>query len=277
MLGKDFGHQRWNPSSCYVILLPVSVATVVVVLCVGQCVAMLVFLEAGYRLGRRHHPETPHKGLGTIEAAVFALLGLLLGFAFSGSMARLDARRQLIIREANAIGTAYLRIDLLPSSAQPEMRRLFRTYLEARLRAYESLAAEGAAEPALAQASTLQQRIWGHAVESSRQDPTQTTARIVLPALNEMIDVTMARTVAWRTRLPTLIVALLLGVALFSALIAGYAMAERTRRSPLHVLSFAVIVSLTIYTVLDLDNPRVGLIRLDTTEQILKQLHDSIR
>ena len=68
-----------------------------------------------------------------MEAAVFALLGLLLGFSFAGGTSRLDARRQLIVQEANAIGTAYLRLNLLPSTEQPEMRRLFREYVDARL------------------------------------------------------------------------------------------------------------------------------------------------
>ncbi len=239
---------------------------------------MLACLEAGYRLGCRYrHESWAHEGLGAIEAAIFALLGLLLGFAFAGSMSRLDARRQLVVGEANAIGTAYLRIDVLPPSDQPEMRRLFRTYLEARVRAYDSPGAEGLADRARAQASQLQQQIWARAMEASRHDPTQNTARVVLPALNEMIDVTTAHTIASRTRLPTLILVLLLAVALLSALIGGYAMAARTRRSPLHIALYAVIVSLTIYTILDLDNPRVGLIRLDIAEQSLKQLQDAIR
>ena len=78
----------------------------------------------------------PDDGLRAVEAALFALMGLMLGFAFAGAVSRLDARRELIVREANAIGTAYLRVDLLPAAAQPELRQLFRRYLEARMRVY---------------------------------------------------------------------------------------------------------------------------------------------
>lgn len=82
--------------------------------------------EAGFRVGRssEKYTEAAHEAIGVIEAAVFALLGLLLGFSFSGGTSRMDTERQLIVQEANAISTAYLRLDQLPASEQPEMRPL---------------------------------------------------------------------------------------------------------------------------------------------------------
>ena len=239
---------------------------------------MLGCLDLGYRTGRwaiRGDNRSP-EGLGTIEAAIFALLGLLLGFAFAGAMSRLDARRQLIVREANAIGTAYLRLDLLPLSAQPDLRRLFRDYLTLRLRAYEVSDLE-ATDRYIAQATELQRQIWTRLTTLAPDDQTRNVARTVIPAVNEMIDVTTARTLALRTHLPVPILALLIVVALVSAWVAGYEMAKRQRRSVLHGALYAAIVSATVYTVLDLDNPRVGLIRLDAAEHILRELHDSIR
>ena len=94
---------------------------------VGLFVGMLVCLEVGYRIGSygvERHQELEHEGTGAIEAAVFALLGLLLAFTFGGAMTRLETRRELIVQEANAIGTAYLRLDVLPAAEQPEMRRI---------------------------------------------------------------------------------------------------------------------------------------------------------
>src|SRR4029077_6941228 len=169
---------------------------------------------AGYRLGNyaSRKTETAHEGTGTIEAAIFALLGLLLGFTF--------ARRQLIVQEANAIGSAYLRLDLVPAERPQEMRVLFRQYLDARLEAYEKLPDLSAAEQELDQATKLQQEIWSRAVAASREDPTQNLARLLLPALNDMIDVTTA-------------------VALLSGLMAGYNMAKRKSRSWFHVLLYS--------------------------------------
>src|ERR1041384_6770842 len=103
--------------------------------CIGLFVGMVVLLDLGFRIGerkRRQHPETSHEGVGVIEAAVFALLGLLLAFSLSDAMTRLDQRRQLIVNEANTISTAYERIELLPPADQPAMRNLFRVYLDAR-------------------------------------------------------------------------------------------------------------------------------------------------
>lgn len=92
-----------------------------------------------------------------------------------------------------------------------------------------------------------------------------------------MIDVTTARTVALRTRLQSLIFGLLIAIALLSAFVAGYAMSKRRRRSVVHALIFATSVTFTVYAVIDLDDPRFGLIRLDAAEQVLHRLRDSIR
>ena len=254
-------------------------ALVVPLLSLAVFLGMLTCLELGYRISSRAVPTEGdiHEGLGTIEAAIFALLGLLLGFAFSGATSRLDMRRELIVEEANAIGTAYLRLDLLPSSAQPDLRRLFREYLEARLRAYHEDSDRGTRERLLAAVPKLQQQIWTQAVVATGAAASPAVASNTLLAINEMIDVSTARTVARQTRLPTLILVLLIVIALTSALVAGYAKAQRGRRSPLHAVLYAAAVAVTIYVVLDLDNPRIGLIRLDATEQILQDLHDSIR
>jgi hypothetical protein len=255
-------------------------AQLAVVLATGFFVVMLVSLEVGYRIGRRHslkHRELAHEGIGVIEAAVFALLGLLLAFAFSGGTSRLEARRQLVVEEANAIGSAYLLLDVLPSGEQPELRRLYREYLDKRIHAYEKLPDLKAVDQELERAARLQQEIWERAVASSRLDPTHESARLLLPALNQMIDVTTSRTVALHTHLPSLIFALLILIALLSGLLAGYAMAKRNSRSLMHMVLYAAVIAATVYVILDLDFPRSGLIRLTTADNALVKLRDSIR
>ncbi|MBI2685561.1 MAG: DUF4239 domain-containing protein [Acidobacteria bacterium] len=240
---------------------------------------LLACLEIGYRMGRRLSAdrEFAHEGTGAIEGAVFALLGLLLAFSFAGGTSRLEARRQLIIQEANAIGTAYLRVDLLPDGEQVEMRRLFREYLDSRLRVYDKLPELHDADVEIANAAKIQGRIWSRATTASRTDTTQNAARLLLPAINEMIDVTTSRTVALHTHQPPLILALLISVALLSGLLAGYAMSKRQTRSWPHIFIYALAVSITVYAVVDLDYPRSGLIRLDSADSALMQLRDSIR
>jgi len=247
---------------------------------VGIFVGIVACLEIGYRLGcgnGANERETVHEGIGSVEAAVFALFGLLLAFSFAGATSRLDAQRQLVVTEANAIGTAYLRVDLLPAADQPELRRLFRSYLDTRLRVYEQLPDLAAAEREMANASGLQQTIWTAAVSSCRKNPSDLSARLLLPALNEMIDITTARTIALHTHLPSLIFTLLIVVALLSGLVAGFALARSGSHSWLHILLYAGVVAITVYVVIDLEYPYFGLIRLDSADRALLELRNSIR
>jgi hypothetical protein len=246
----------------------------------GLFLALLASLEIGFRMARssgRRNPECAHEGTGAIEAAVFALLGLLLGFSFAGGTTRLEEKQHLVVREANAIGTAYLRLDLLPADAQTPMRTLFRNYIDARLRLYRVLPDRVAADRELRAASALQQQIWNAAVAESKADPTHDVARLLLPALNDMIDITTDRSVALRTHLPALIFWLLMAVALLSGVLGGYALQKRKRRSYAHMILYAAVVSITIYAILDLDSPRSGLIRLDAADQAMIALRDSLR
>lgn len=244
----------------------------------GLFLGMLLFQEAGRRLGERRlaaDPEGARTGLGGVEGAVFALMGLLIAFSFSGAASRFDVRRQLIVDEANAIGTAYLRLDLLPSDAQPKMKDLFRRYMDERLEVYRKLPDIAAAKEALARSAALQGQIWSGAVEASRTEPQ---ARVLLmPALNAMIDITTTRTAAFQMHPPTIIFAMLGVVALACALFAGYAMAGTKSRSMVHSVGFVVILTLTVYVILDIEFPRVGLIRVDALDSVLADVRQSMK
>src|SRR5512139_1750487 len=102
--------------------------------CISLFLGMSLFSIVFYRFGRRRRQEedAPSEVSGPIIGAVFALLGLLIAFTFSGAYSRFDARRQLIVQEANAIGTAYLRVDLLPAETQAPLRESFREYTATR-------------------------------------------------------------------------------------------------------------------------------------------------
>ncbi len=250
---------------------------------VGLALSALVFigtvscLDIGFRLGSRSRDGASTEGTSAIEAAVFALLGLLLGFSFAGGITRLDARRHLIVEEVNNIGTAYLRLALLAPADRAELQPMFREYVGARLRAYERLPQMDAANVELADAARLQQLIWCRAVAATSAAPTRTPALLLLPAINSMIDVTTARSVALHTHLPALIFALLVLVAFLSALLAGHAMAKRMARSWLHIVVYALVTAITIYTVVDLDYPRAGFIRVDAADDAFTKLRESIR
>ena len=133
---------------------------------------MLVLLETGRRLGLRRlaqDSEAAQAGFGVVEGAIFALMGLLIAFTFSGAASRFDTRRQLVVEEANAIGTAYLRLDLLPANAQAALRESFRQYVEARLDGYRKLPDIVAAKQA--RANQFQGQIWSQALAACQGAP----------------------------------------------------------------------------------------------------------
>lgn len=239
---------------------------------------ILLFLEIGRRVGLRRakDEEGPGAGFGAVEGAVFGLLGLLIAFTFSGAASRFDARRQLVGEEANDIGTAYLRIDLLPAQKQPAMRDLFRQYLDARLEVYKKVPDRQAVKAAMAKAEGLQKEIWTDAVAASQETNTTSASMLLLPALNQMIDITTTRTVASQTHPPVIIFAMLGVLALACALLAGFGMTGQKKRSWLHMLGFAVILTFAVYVILDLEFPRLGFIRVDSADQVLIDLRQSM-
>ncbi len=253
----------------------------IVMLIVALFLALLAACEIGRRAGLarlRREPEGLPKGIGAAEAAVFALLGLLLAFTFSGAASRFEDRRHLITAETNAIGTAYLRIDLLPGDAQPEMRDLFRRYLDGRLATYRKGQDLAAAKASFAEDQALQQVIWSKAVSASAAPGVPTpTAMLMLPALNEMIDITTIRLMAARNHPPPVIFILLVALSLVGSLLVGYGTSVNRARSWLHMIAFAAILSLTIYVIVDLEFPRLGLIRVDSADQALVELRESMR
>ncbi|HRD67278.1 MAG TPA: DUF4239 domain-containing protein [Candidatus Competibacter sp.] len=242
---------------------------------------MLALLEIGRWIGNHRlekDAQGARAGTGTIEGAVFALLGLLIAFTFSGAASRFDARRALIVEETNDIGTAYLRLDLLPASAQPALRDLFRRYVDSRLETYRKLPDIDAAKVELAQSTALQGEIWTQAIAAGRlENASPSATMLLLPALNQLIDITTTRTMAARMHPPLAIFAMLYGLALASALLAGYGMAGSKSRNWLHIIGFAAIMATAVYVIIDIEFPRLGLIRVDTFDQALVDLRASMK
>jgi hypothetical protein len=231
--------------------------------------AMVLLLEVGRRL-RRQRAEAIVSS--AIEGAIFGLFGLLLAFTFSGAISRFDTHRQLLTQEANDIGTAYLRLDLLPSQAQPELRQLFRDYTTSRLHLYDEVGAEISPETA-----RLQREIWqGATAAAASQSASPDAAKLLLPAINDMIDITSTRQNAFNMHPPAVVFWLLFAFSGGAALMAGYSM-KPGGRDWLYSIALAVAVTLTVYTILDVEYPRRGLIRLGDRDRMLISLRESMK
>jgi hypothetical protein len=255
-------------------------AVTVFLLTFGLFLGMLLFLEIGRRVSLRRMKEdsgTAGEGVGAVDGAVFALLGLLLAFTFSGASSRFDVRRQLVVEETNDIGTAYLRLDLLPADAQPALRDSFRRYLDARIEVYRKLPDIAAAKESLAKANALQTEIWRQAVVASRASGAPpAAAMLLLPALNAMIDITTTRTMATQMHPPIVVFVMLFALALAASLLAGYGMTGSKVRSRFHMLGFALVMAVTVFVILDIEYPRLGLIRIDAIDQAMVDLRESM-
>lgn len=241
---------------------------------------MLALLEVGRRIGVRRlafDPDGAQSGTSAVDGAVFALLGLLVAFTFSGAASRFDERRNLIVQEANDIGTAWLRVDLLPAAAQPAMRDLFRRYVDSRLEVYRKVADPDAVRAELARTGRLQGEIWSGAVAASRMEGAPpAAAMLLLPALNQMIDITTTRTMASKMHPPMVIFGMLFALALAAALLAGFGMAGSKSRSWIHMVGFAAVMAGAVNVIIDIEYPRLGLIRVDNFDQVLVDVRQSM-
>jgi hypothetical protein len=242
---------------------------------------MLFFMETGRRIGIRRMAQDPDgakTGVGAMEAAIFGLMGLLVAFTFSGAASRFDTRRQLIVEETNAIGTAYLRLDLLPSDAQARLRAYFREYVDSRLESSRKTSTDfpGSLE-AYSRSMKLQAEIWNQAVVACRDQGLQSATMLLLPALNQMIDITTTRLVAQKTHPPAGIFLVLSVLALFSAMFAGYGTAGSKARSWIHMIGFGAMMAVTVYLILDIEYPRHGFIQVSSFDEILEDLQKNMK
>jgi hypothetical protein len=236
--------------------------------------------RAGWWAGRRRLAslgQDANKGLGASDAAVFGMMGLLLAFTFTGAASRFDHRRDLIVAETNAIGTAWLRLDLLQEAPREQAHELFRQYLDARLATYRDLGDPLATEQDRGHVARLQTQVWNVLVTAAREDKSMPLAQTVLPPVNEMFDLANTRVLATRQHPPLAIYLMLAMLILVSAFLVGFGEAGPTRQSRVHVIGFAAVTSLALYLIIDLEFPRRGLIRVDSFDQALVDLRSSIQ
>jgi hypothetical protein len=247
-----------------------------VVVFVGAVGALLF----GHRMAARRAARTDgasSDGSGPIEAALFALFGLLVAFSFSGAQSRLDDRRAMIVEEANAIGTAYLRLDLLPEPDRTVLKDRFRSYVDARMTYYQRFLDVDAARSNHERARALQREIWDGAIAASARAVDSRAAMLVVPALNEMIDLTNARDAANRMHIPLAIFLMLGLLALVCAALAGMSMAKAHKPSRFHVFAFAGTMALTAYVILNLEFPRLGFVHFEGLDALLAQVRAEMR
>jgi hypothetical protein len=238
---------------------------------------MLGFAELGFRLGWRLHEKKDHarKGLiGGIQGAVLGLLGLLLGFTFAMAVQRYDTRRSLVVQEANAIGTTYLRASLLPDAHQAPVRELLRRYVELRLKYWPLVDDPAKLAEAMRLMGEVQAELWKHASEAAKEVPNDITAKFI-EALNQTIDIDAERISALRAGIPRGVWLLLVMVAAFGCVTTSYGAGAEGTRSHLGTIFLPLLITVVIVLIFDISHSRVGLIQLG--QQPLEDLQQSIQ
>ncbi len=249
------------------------------VACLALPFGMYAFAVQGHRIGRRKllsNPEAKEFSTSTVDAAVLSLLGLLTAFTFSSAYSRYETRRQLIVDEANAIGTAYLRVGLLPAGVQPEMRELFREYVGTRTEMWEALPDREAALQVYSRTADLQQQIWTAAIDATDGETAGDARKLLIPALNEMIDITTTRLIAVQSHPPTIVFALLFTISLVAAWLVGFGMSNTPHPSYWHIAGFACLAALAFYVIIDIEYPRRGIVTLDQPHELFTELQQSM-
>lgn len=241
--------------------------------------AIAFFIYVGMRLSKREKPATRNKseGLKILEGALFALMGLLIAFTFNSAHYKFDLRRQLIIEEANNIGTAYLRLDLIDNPIKTQLQEYLRQYLSSRLATYRALPDVDLAMQEMNRTNVLQHKIWDLSVHACKTQNIPAICIVLLPALNSMFDIANTRYANTKIHPPWIIFVLLIGVSVISSFLAGFDIGIQSLGSRIFLFSYAILIALTIYIVIDMEFPRLGLIRVDSFDQVLIDVGTSMK
>ena len=235
-------------------------------------VSMVVAIELGARLGIRLHKEANdslRSQVNALQGSLLGILALLLGFTFSQSLQRYDARSAAVVEEANAIGTAYLRIDLLPESVRTESKSLMRDYIEMRIEAGAiSVDREEERDALLAKGQEVQEKLWQLAVTGAATSDRPATMNLYLQSLNEMIDSNTRRDAALGRHVPELVLFLLYGTFILTGALLGYASGIGGHRASNGTYVLVALIVVLVFIIIDLDRPRRGLIEVNQSSLV---------
>jgi hypothetical protein len=225
-------------------------------------VFMALAIEWGYRIGikfRIGDDQDRKEQINAVAEGLFVLLSLLLSFTLTMAVSRYDHRRDLVVREADAIGTTYLRAATLGQPHQGNVEQLLRSYVDARIDFFATGFPPDQVEQAVKDSQRLQQELWENLVAVSQRDRTSVTVAF-MNSLNEVIDLDSQRVAALQNRIPARVWTLIIIVALIALFTRGLTV---KRRFWLTLALGPITVAIAAGLIADLDNSGSGFIRVD--------------
>jgi len=229
----------------------------------ANVVFALLAAQLGFQFGlwlHRHIPEAKRDvTTGALVGGLLGLLAFILAFSTSYTLTQFDKRRKLVVTDANAIGTAYLRSGYLDEQDHSEARDLLQKYTDIRL-SYLDLEN---LESAIVLSESIQERLWTIAVQNGRDHPESVTIGLFGESINDLIDVHASRlSVAVGSRIPPLMWSMLYGIVFIAFLLIGVASSADGKRNYFTLILFALGFAAVLALIIDLDRPQQGLFRV---------------
>jgi len=216
-------------------------------------------IGAAFRNRRTNLEVDDREDLGVIVAAALTLLGLIIGFSFSMAVSRYDLRKNYEEAEANAIGTEYVRTDLLPSTDAEKVRALLRSYLDQRVLFYRTRDA-GQLRLINAVTAQLQSDLWAAIRTPAEAKPTPVVA-LVVSGMNDVLNSQGYTQAAWWNRIPIAAWGLMVSIAICCNLLIGYN-AHHPEVKAIRFIVIPLVVSISFLLIADIDSPVGGIIRV---------------
>ena len=238
-------------------------------------ILLLIPMEIGFRLGRRRrrlHPDPEGETRGDITLnGMLTLLALMLAFTYSFCVSRADLRKTAIVTEVNAIGTAFLRADLLPEPGRTDVRQRLYEYAESRYVEPGSITTLEGMEKVVARSEEIQSTIWPTIKIAIRQDGEITAPEkaLLVSAVNDLLDSHTSRMAVILDRLPTSVLILLLLIAGTSLGVGAFHSSLNGHEIRWRMTLFACIVASLMYLILDYDIMMRGFIQVDHQSLVL--------
>ena len=240
-------------------------------------VAIIIVNEMGFRVGRFHqdYDDAEVKALtGSVQASVLGLLALLLGFTFSMSMQRFDNRSMALIDEANAIGTAMLRVELLPDIYKAEAAEQLKHYIDLRIAIGQlDLTKQTQRQRYNDEITEVQKKLWSLAILATNEDPRPVTTGAFVKSLNDVIDSQGKRNALLQMHVPEVVLFLLFLVFISSGGILGYSAGLSGKRVFVPIVMISFLITLIVFIIIDLDRPKRGLIQVN--QSVMNTLQQS--
>ena len=239
-------------------------------LAAGIFVVLLVAAETGYRRGlrwRTSHGEGASQ-VSNLQTATMGLLALLLAFTFAMAESRFEVRRELVIDESNAIGTVWLRSQMLPDPIKEQTAHSLRGYLDARLEYAHAGIDSAKIEAARRKADAFADQLWAETTQAVSKNPAPVPTGLFVSAVNEMFDVREKRDSARENHVPEVVLWLLFLVSLGSMELVGYGCGVGGNRNFVRTTIVSGLISLVILVIIDLDRPRRGIIEISRASMV---------